>query len=124
MTCSALPMNTTKWPERAARAGIQQGLHNEEFELSTVMANAPTTSCCVCSIPSWVKFQFQVSTISRGYDAAEYFAKYPDRFFSMHVQGWSAQEKKIVCGRSRLARLEEIFNSGQNRGRLQPTTSK
>jgi sugar phosphate isomerase/epimerase len=46
--------------------------------------------------PKLVKFQFQVSTISQGYDAAEYFAKYPGRFISMHVQGWSAETKKIV----------------------------
>ena len=44
----------------------------------------------------YVKFQFQVSTISDGYDAAEYFTKYPGRFISMHVQGWSATTRKIV----------------------------
>jgi sugar phosphate isomerase/epimerase len=46
--------------------------------------------------PKLVKFQFQVSTIANGYDAAEYFTKYPGRFISMHVQGWSAATKKIV----------------------------
>jgi sugar phosphate isomerase/epimerase len=43
-----------------------------------------------------VKFQFQVSTIRQGYDAAEYFTKYPGRFISMHVQGWSANTRKIM----------------------------
>jgi sugar phosphate isomerase/epimerase len=33
-----------------------------------------------------VKFQFQMSTIARGFVAAEYFAKYPGRFISMHIQ--------------------------------------
>ncbi len=33
-----------------------------------------------------MKFQFQMSTISRGFVAHEYFTKYPGRFFSMHVQ--------------------------------------
>jgi sugar phosphate isomerase/epimerase len=36
--------------------------------------------------PKLVKFQFQMSTISRGFVAHEYFAKYPGRFFSMHLQ--------------------------------------
>jgi sugar phosphate isomerase/epimerase len=36
--------------------------------------------------PTLVKFQFQMSTISQGFVAAEYFTKYPGRFFSMHVQ--------------------------------------
>jgi sugar phosphate isomerase/epimerase len=46
--------------------------------------------------PNLVKFQFQVSTISEGYDAAEYFTKYPGRFNSMHVQGWSSESRKIM----------------------------
>ena len=37
-----------------------------------------------------------MSTISQGFDAAEYFNKYPGRFISMHAQGWSAQTRKIV----------------------------
>jgi sugar phosphate isomerase/epimerase len=36
--------------------------------------------------PKLVKFQFQMSTIGQGFIAHEYFAKYPGRFFSMHVQ--------------------------------------
>jgi sugar phosphate isomerase/epimerase len=36
--------------------------------------------------PKLVKFQFQMSTIGQGFIAAEYFTKYPGRFFSMHVQ--------------------------------------
>jgi sugar phosphate isomerase/epimerase len=36
--------------------------------------------------PQLVKFQFQMSTISQGFVASEYFSKYPGRFFSMHVQ--------------------------------------
>ena len=36
--------------------------------------------------PTLVKFQFQMSTISQGLVASEYFTKYPGRFFSMHLQ--------------------------------------
>ena len=36
--------------------------------------------------PKLVKFQFQMSTISQGFHAHEYFTRYPGRFFSMHVQ--------------------------------------
>ncbi len=85
-----------KMGERAARAGIQQGLHNEEFELSTVDGKRTYDLLFDLLDPKLVKFQFQVSTISRGYVAAEYFTKYPGRFISMHVQGWSEQAKKIV----------------------------
>ncbi|HXX15469.1 MAG TPA: sugar phosphate isomerase/epimerase [Candidatus Eremiobacteraceae bacterium] len=85
-----------KMAERAAKAGIQQGLHNEEFELSTVNGERTYDILFALLDPKLVRFQFQVSTISRGYDAGEYFTKYPGRFISMHVQGWSAETKKIV----------------------------
>ncbi len=85
-----------KMGERAANAGIQQGLHNEDFELSKVDGKRTYDVLFDLLDPKLVKFQFQVSTISEGYDAAEYFNKYPGRFFSMHVQGWSSKTKKIV----------------------------
>jgi len=85
-----------KMGEKAAKAGIQQGLHNEEFELSTVDGKRTYDVLFDLLDPKLVRFQFQVSTISRGYDAVEYFTKYPGRFISMHVQGWSAETKKIM----------------------------
>ena len=86
-----------KMGERAAQAGIQQGLHNEDFELSKVEGQRTYDVLFGLLDPKLVKFQFQVSTISEGYDAAQYFTKYPDRFISMHVQGWDAKAKKIVA---------------------------
>jgi sugar phosphate isomerase/epimerase len=85
-----------KMGERAAAAGIQQGLHNETFELSKINGKRTYDVLFQLLDPKLVKFQFQVSTISEGYDAAEYFTKYPGRFVSMHVQGWDAAAKKIV----------------------------
>jgi sugar phosphate isomerase/epimerase len=85
-----------KMGAKAAQAGIQQGLHNEDFELSTVDGKRTYDVLFDLLDPKLIKFQFQVSTISQGYDAAEYFMKYPGRFISMHVQGWSADTKKIV----------------------------
>ena len=85
-----------KMAELSAKAGIQQGLHNEEFELSMINGRRTYDVLLELLDPKLVHFQFQVSTISRGYAAAEYFDKYPGRFFSMHVQGWSAKTKKIA----------------------------
>jgi sugar phosphate isomerase/epimerase len=86
--------------EKAAKAGIQQGLHNEEFEMSTVDGKPDgerTYDLLLAMLdPKLVKFQFQISTISRGFDVTEYFSKYPGRFISMHVQDWSSETKKIV----------------------------
>jgi sugar phosphate isomerase/epimerase len=85
-----------RFGERAASAGIVQGLHNEDFELSKVDGQRTYDLLFQLLDPKFVKFQFQVSTIREGYDAAEYFTKYPGRFVSMHVQGWSASSRKIV----------------------------
>jgi sugar phosphate isomerase/epimerase len=82
--------------ERAAAAGIVQGLHNEGFECSTVDGQRTYDLLFKLLDPKFVHFQFQVSTIAEGFDAAEYFTKYPGRFISMHVQGWSAKTHSIV----------------------------
>jgi len=70
----------------AARAGIQQGLHNEGFELSEVDGTRTYDILFELLDPKLVKFQFQMSTIGRGFVAHEYFTKYPGRFISMHLQ--------------------------------------
>lgn len=70
----------------AAKAGIQQGLHNEGFELSEVDGRRTYDILFELLDPKLVKFQFQMSTIGYGFVAAEYFTKYPGRFFSMHLQ--------------------------------------
>jgi sugar phosphate isomerase/epimerase len=46
--------------------------------------------------PRYVKMQFQVAVISKGYKASTYFKKYPGRFISAHLADWSATEKKQV----------------------------
>ena len=70
----------------AAKSGIQQGLHNEGFELSTVDGKRTYDTLFELLDPKLVKFQFQMSTITSGLVGAEYFTKYPGRFISMHVQ--------------------------------------
>ena len=70
----------------AKQAGMQQGLHNEGFEVSIVDGRRTYDVLMTLLDPELVKFQFQMSTISQGFVAHEYFTKYPGRFFSMHVQ--------------------------------------
>ncbi len=105
-----------KMGEQAAKAGIQQGLHNETFELSTVDGKRTYDVLFELLDPKLVKFQFQVSTISSGYDAAEYFTKYPGRFISMHVQGWSAETKKIVPVGQGSLDWKKIFTAAKTGG--------
>jgi sugar phosphate isomerase/epimerase len=102
--------------ERAAAAGIVQGLHNEDFELTKVDGKRTYDLLFQLLDPKFVKFQFQVSTISDGYDAAEYFTKYPGRFISMHVQGWSAKTRKIVPVGQGTLDWNKIFTAAKTGG--------
>jgi len=105
-----------KMGEQTASAGIQQGLHNEDFELSQVNGKRTYDLLLELLDPKLVKFQFQVSTISEGYDAAEYFTKYPGRFLSMHVQGWSAKTRKITAVGQGTLDWPKIFTAAKTGG--------
>ena len=105
-----------KMGERSAKAGIQQGLHNEDFELTVVDGKRTYDLLMGLLDPNLVKFQFQVSTISEGYDTAEYFTKYPGRFISMHVQGWSAETKKIMPVGQDTLDWKKIFTAAKTGG--------
>jgi sugar phosphate isomerase/epimerase len=99
--------------KQTAAAGIQLGLHNEDFEVSKVDGKRTYDELFHLLDPMLVKFQFQVSTISDGFDAAEYFTKYPGRFISMHVQGWSARDKKIVAVGQDTLDWKKIFTAAK-----------
>ena len=105
-----------KMGELAAMSGIEQGLHNEDFELSMIDGKRTYDLLLGLLDPKFVKFQFQVSTISQGYDAADYFTKYPASFFSMHVQGWSAQTKKIMPVGQDTLDWKKIFTAAKTAG--------
>ena len=105
-----------KMGEKAAQAGIQQGLHNEEFELSKVDGQRTYDLLFGLLDPKLVKFQFQVSTISEGYDAAQYFTKYPGRFISMHAQGWDAKTRKVVAVGQGTLDWKKIFTAAKTGG--------
>jgi sugar phosphate isomerase/epimerase len=105
-----------KMGEQSAKAGIQQGLHNENFELTTIDGKRTYDILLDLLDPKLVKFQFQVSTISRGYDAAEYFMKYPGRFVSMHVQDWSSETKKTMAVGQGTLDWKKIFTAAKTGG--------
>jgi sugar phosphate isomerase/epimerase len=75
-----------KIAETAAKAGMQQGLHNEGFEVSITDGKRTYDRLLELLDPKLVKFQFQMSTITAGLVGADYFMKYPGRFYSMHLQ--------------------------------------
>jgi sugar phosphate isomerase/epimerase len=73
--------------ENAAKAGIQQFLHDEGFELSKVDGRLTYEILLELLDPKLVKMQFQMSAMKTVGDPVMYFTKYPGRFLSMHLQG-------------------------------------
>jgi sugar phosphate isomerase/epimerase len=68
-----------------------------------------------------VKFQFQMSTITDGFVAADYFLRYPGRFFSMHLQDidMSAQTTEVPPeGRSTRRRRPRYPQAALGRGSI------
>jgi sugar phosphate isomerase/epimerase len=100
----------------AAKAGIQQGLHNEGFEMSMVDGRRTYDVLLELLDPKLVKFQFQMSTISRGFDAADYFMKYPGRFFSMHLQDWNPETKTTVAVGKGAIDWRKVFTAAKTGG--------
>jgi sugar phosphate isomerase/epimerase len=73
--------------ETAAAAGIQQFLHDENFEMSKVEGRVTYEALLELLDPKLVKMQFQMSAMKAVGDPVMYFTKYPGRFISMHLQG-------------------------------------
>jgi sugar phosphate isomerase/epimerase len=73
--------------EVAAKAGIVQFLHDEDFELARVDGRLVYEVLFELLDPKFVKMQFQMSAMRTVGDPVMYFTKYPGRFISMHLQG-------------------------------------
>jgi sugar phosphate isomerase/epimerase len=73
--------------EAAAKAGMQQFLHDERFEMSKVDGRLVYEVLLELLDPKLVKMQFQMSAMPTVGDPKTYFMKYTGRFLSMHLQG-------------------------------------
>jgi sugar phosphate isomerase/epimerase len=73
--------------EAAQKAGMQQFLHDERFEMSKADGRLTYQVLLELLDPKLVKMQFQMSAMGTVGDPVMYFTKYPGRFISMHLQG-------------------------------------
>jgi sugar phosphate isomerase/epimerase len=75
--------------ELSKKAGIQMGFHNHNNEFEKREGELIYDALLKEFDPALVRMQFQVSVISLGYKATDYFEKYPGRFISAHLYDWS-----------------------------------
>lgn len=73
--------------EATAKAGMQQFLHDELFEMAKVDGRLVYEVLLELLDPKLVKMQFQMSAMRTIGDPVTYFARHPGRFISMHLQG-------------------------------------
>jgi len=100
--------------EVAAKAGIQQFLHDENFETSRVDGRLTYEVLLELLDPKLVKMQFQMSAMRVVGDPVMYFTKYPGRFLSMHLQG-VAGDSTVAVGKDGLD-WARIFAAGKTGG--------
>jgi len=105
-----------KTGEKVQKAGMQLGFHNHNFEFREIDGVLIYDHLMSRLDPKLVKMQFQVSVIDHGYKAATYFAKYPGRFLSIHLQDWSEQEKKQVPIGQGSVDWKELFAAAKKAG--------
>lgn len=87
--------------EAAAKAGLQQFLHDERFEMSKVDGRLTYEVLLQLLDPELVKMQFQMSAMHTVGDPVMYFTKYPGRFVSMHLQGVGPSEPPALAEKGR-----------------------
>ena len=73
--------------ETAAKAGIQQFLHDENFEMARADGRLVYEVLLELLDSKLVKMQFQMSAMRVVGDPVMYFTKHPGRFVSIHLQG-------------------------------------
>ena len=105
-----------KLGERTRNAGIQLGFHNHDFEFQKLDGQLIYDKLMGELDPEAVKMQFQVSVVRLGYQAADFFEKYPGRFISAHLQDWSPAERKEVPLGQGVVDWKRVFAAAKSGG--------
>ena len=108
--------DANKWGAVTKKAGIQLGFHNHDFEFHKIDGVLIYDQLMKEFDPDLVKMQFQVGVVQLGYQAADYFKKYPGRFVSMHLQDWSPEAKKDVAIGQGIVDWKALFAAAKTGG--------
>jgi sugar phosphate isomerase/epimerase len=107
-----------KLGERVHTAGIQLGFHNHDIEFAKIDGHLIYDEIMGKFDPKVIKMQFQVAEARLGYQAADFFEKYPGRFISMHLSDWSSQDpnaKEVPLGQG-IVDWKRLFAAARKAG--------
>jgi sugar phosphate isomerase/epimerase len=102
--------------EQTQKAGLQTAFHNHHMEFQQLDGKLIYDEMLKRLDPKLVKMQFQLAVINIGYDAADYLAKYPGRFISLHLQDWSPEQKKTVAIGKGKVDWKKVFTAAKKGG--------
>jgi len=102
--------------ETTKASGIQVGFHNHHGEFEKRGDELIYDALLDQLDPDLVKMQFQVAVVDIGYNAADYFHKYPGRFISAHLTDWSKEEEKSVPVGQGIIDWKEFFEAAKTGG--------
>jgi sugar phosphate isomerase/epimerase len=104
---------------KAHDAGMVAVLHNEGFEVTSIDGKRVYDMEIGYLDPKTVKLQFQISTMQNGFDPLDYFARYPDRYISMHCQDWiigpDGKAKEVPLGKG-VVDWKRVFSAAKKTG--------
>jgi sugar phosphate isomerase/epimerase len=102
--------------EKTKAAGIQMGFHNHHMEFEKRGDELIYDALMEEFDPDLVKMQFQVAVVNIGYQAADYFRKYPGRFLSAHLADWSAEKEEQVPLGEGVVDWKDFFKAAKKGG--------
>jgi sugar phosphate isomerase/epimerase len=107
---------SNKMGVEAQKAGLQLGFHNHAMEFEKIDGALIYDELMKTFDAKLVKMQFQVSVISQGYKAADFFKKYPGRFISIHLQDWVPGERGSTAIGKGQVDWKELFTAAKTGG--------
>jgi len=102
--------------EKVKAGGQQMAFHNHHMEFETIDDKLVYELLMEEFDPDLVKMQFQVAVVNIGYEAADFFRKYPGRFISAHLQDWSPEEEKNVPIGQGVVDWDDFFEAAKTGG--------
>ncbi len=105
-----------KIAEKTKAAGLQMGFHNHHMEFEKRDGKLVYDVLLEEFDPDLVKMQFQVAVISVGYQAADYFRKYPGRFISAHLSDYSKEQDAQVPIGEGVVDWDDFFKAAKKGG--------
>lgn len=102
--------------EKITSTGLVAGYHNHNGEFEQKKDGRPDYDIILEQLdPTYIKMQFQVAAVQLGYQAADYFRKFPGRFISAHLSDYSVNDhnKQIVLGEKGLVDWKDFFEAAK-----------